>query len=65
MVAMSALHHTCFISDSFRARAGFRRNGAIFSGKLAPASTIPLTEPRWIKMVEIRPSNLKARKLIH
>jgi hypothetical protein len=30
-----------------------------------PTSTIPLTEPRWIKMVEIRPTNLKARKIIH
>jgi hypothetical protein len=30
-----------------------------------PTSDIPLTEPRWVKMVEIRPSNLKARKIIH
>ena len=30
-----------------------------------PMSDIPLTEPRWVKMVEIRPSNLKARKIIH
>jgi hypothetical protein len=30
-----------------------------------PMSDIPLTEPRWIRMVEIRPSNLKARKIIH
>ncbi len=30
-----------------------------------PTSTIPLTEPRWIKMVEIRPTNLKARRIIH
>ena len=30
-----------------------------------PMSDIPLTEPRWVKMVEIRPSNLKARKMIH
>jgi hypothetical protein len=30
-----------------------------------PMSEIPLTEPRWIKMVEIRPSNLNARKMIH
>ncbi len=27
-----------------------------------PMSDIPLTEPRWVKMVEIRPTNLKARK---
>jgi hypothetical protein len=26
---------------------------------------IPLTEPRWVKMVEIRPISLKARKIIH
>ena len=26
---------------------------------------IPLTEPRWVKMVEIRPTNLKARKILH
>ena len=26
---------------------------------------IPITEPRWVKMVEIRPSNLKARRIIH
>jgi len=30
-----------------------------------PTSKIPLTEPRWIKMVEIRPTNLKARRIIH
>ena len=30
-----------------------------------PMSDIPLTEPRWVKMVEIRPTNLKARKIIH
>jgi hypothetical protein len=30
-----------------------------------PTSTIPLTEPRWIRMVEIRPTNLKARRIIH
>jgi hypothetical protein len=30
-----------------------------------PSSDIPLTEPRWVKMVEIRPSNLKARRIIH
>jgi hypothetical protein len=30
-----------------------------------PTSDINITEPRWVKMVEIRPSNLKARKIIH
>jgi hypothetical protein len=30
-----------------------------------PMSEIPITEPRWVKMVEIRPSNLKARKVLH
>ena len=25
-----------------------------------PMSDIPITEPRWVKMVEIRPTNLKA-----
>jgi len=30
-----------------------------------PMSDIPITEPRWVRMVEIRPSNLKARKIIH
>jgi mono/diheme cytochrome c family protein len=30
-----------------------------------PTSDIPITEPRWIRMVEIRPSNLKARKTLH
>src|SRR5262249_46154161 len=30
-----------------------------------PASDLPLTEPRWVKLVEIRPSSLKARKIIH
>jgi hypothetical protein len=30
-----------------------------------PMSDIPLTEPRWVKLVEIRPSNLKARRIIH
>ena len=30
-----------------------------------PVSDIPLTEPRWVKMVEIRPTNLKGRKIIH
>jgi len=30
-----------------------------------PMSDIPLTEPRWAKMVEIRPTSQAARKLIH
>jgi hypothetical protein len=30
-----------------------------------PESAIPLTEPRWLRMVEIRPTSLKARKIIH
>ena len=30
-----------------------------------PTSDIPLTEPRWVKMVEIRPTSLQARKVIH
>ena len=30
-----------------------------------PSSDIPITEPRWIRMVEIRPSNLNARKTLH
>jgi hypothetical protein len=30
-----------------------------------PMSDIPITEPRWARMVEIRPTNLKGRKLIH
>ena len=28
-----------------------------------PMSDIPISEPRWVKMVEIRPTNLKARKI--
>ena len=28
-------------------------------------NNIPITEPRWVKMVEIRPTNLKARKIVH
>ncbi|MSO34902.1 MAG: hypothetical protein EXQ50_08040 [Acidobacteria bacterium] len=30
-----------------------------------PMSEIPITEPRWVKMVEIRPTNMKARKVVH
>jgi len=30
-----------------------------------PESDLPITEPHWVKMVEIRPSNLKGRKIIH
>jgi hypothetical protein len=30
-----------------------------------PTSDMPLTEPRWVRMVEIRPSNLNARKIVH
>src|SRR5262245_22488840 len=30
-----------------------------------PTSDVPVTEPRWVKMVEIRPTNLKSRKIIH
>ena len=30
-----------------------------------PQSTIPITEPRWVKMVEIRPSSIQARKVVH
>ena len=30
-----------------------------------PMSDLPLTEPRWARMVEIRPTNLKGRKVLH
>ena len=30
-----------------------------------PMSDIPLTEPRWARMVEIRPTNLSGRKILH
>src|SRR5207249_10008742 len=30
-----------------------------------PMSDIPLSEPRWVKLVEIRPTNLKGRRIIH
>jgi hypothetical protein len=30
-----------------------------------PESEIPIDEPRWIRMVEIRPTNLQARKILH
>jgi hypothetical protein len=30
-----------------------------------PMSDIPITEPRWVRMVEIRPSSLQARRIIH
>ncbi|MFN7916682.1 MAG: cytochrome c [Vicinamibacterales bacterium] len=30
-----------------------------------PVSDIPVTEPRWVKMVEIRPTNIQSRKILH
>jgi mono/diheme cytochrome c family protein len=30
-----------------------------------PLSDIPLNEPRWVKMVEMRPTNLNGRKILH
>ncbi len=30
-----------------------------------PMSDIPITEPRWVRMVEIRPTNIKSRKTLH
>jgi hypothetical protein len=30
-----------------------------------PTSDIPITEPRWVRMVEIRPTNVKARRILH
>jgi hypothetical protein len=30
-----------------------------------PVSPIPITEPRWVRMVEMRPSNLQGRKVLH
>jgi hypothetical protein len=30
-----------------------------------PMSDIPLTEPRWAKMVEIRPTNMQGRRIVH
>ena len=30
-----------------------------------PVNDIPITEPRWVKMVEIRPANLQGRKVLH
>ena len=30
-----------------------------------PSQEIPITEPRWVRMVEIRPANLAGRKILH
>lgn len=30
-----------------------------------PMNDIPVTEPRWVRMVEIRPSNIQSRKILH
>jgi hypothetical protein len=30
-----------------------------------PQVDIPITEPRWVRMVEIRPSNIQGRKILH
>jgi hypothetical protein len=30
-----------------------------------PITDIPLTEPRWVKLIEVRPSTLAARKTLH
>mgnify|MGYP003343246908 CR=1 FL=1 len=30
-----------------------------------PVSDIPVTEPRWVRMVEIRPTNIQSRKIVH
>ena len=30
-----------------------------------PVNEIPVTEPRWVRMVEIRPSNIQSRKILH
>ncbi len=30
-----------------------------------PLVDIPITEPRWVRMVEIRPSNIQGRKILH
>jgi len=30
-----------------------------------PTTDLPLTEPRWAKMVEIRPTNLQGRRIVH
>ncbi|MFN7916680.1 MAG: cytochrome c [Vicinamibacterales bacterium] len=30
-----------------------------------PVTPIPVTEPRWVRMVEIRPSNIQSRKILH
>ena len=30
-----------------------------------PMSDIPITEPKWVRMVEIRPANIQGRKIIH
>ncbi len=30
-----------------------------------PLVNIPITEPRWVRMVEIRPTNIQGRKILH
>ncbi len=30
-----------------------------------PVNDIPITEPRWVRMVEIRPANIEGRKILH
>ena len=62
-------------------RASTTATGRPTSSSSRPSTTMPahapgrmvaarcrhprLTEPRWVKMVEIRPTNLKARKILH
>ncbi len=47
------------VAGSTRCRRSTRTSGS------ARLSEIPLNEPRWVKMVEIRPTNLAGRKIIH
>ncbi|MGE3509597.1 MAG: cytochrome c [Vicinamibacterales bacterium] len=30
-----------------------------------PISEIPITEPKWVRMIEIRPANIQGRKILH
>jgi hypothetical protein len=43
----------------------YKQKGGAMDAWYKPVSEVPLTEPRWVRAIEMRPGSLKGRKITH
>ncbi len=43
----------------------YKQKGGAMDAWYKPVSDVPLTEPRWVRAIEMRPGSLKGRKITH